>query len=128
VELVGDVPVRIPAGGSAQVQWHQPSPAGLRAGKRANPPAVGRAGFKDIQLQLNQPPEGVSLGEVSVGPAGFSVQLKADRDLAQAGFADNLIIEAFRETVVRQKDGTPTNQKRRSSMGLLPAVPIQIVP
>jgi hypothetical protein len=112
VELVGAAPVRIPAGGSAQVQ--------LQAARRMS--------FKDIQLQLNDPPEGLSLGETTIGPKGrLTIQLKADKRHVQPGFADNLIIEAFREAVVRKKDGTPTNQKRRFSMGLLPAVPIQIV-
>jgi len=127
VELAGEIPVRIPAGGSAQVQLHQPSPPGLRAGKRANPSSPLRAGFKDIQLQLNQPPEGLSLGETILVPEGLAIELKADKDLVKAGFADNLIIEAFRESVVRAKDGTPTKEKRRSSIGFLPAIPIQIV-
>jgi hypothetical protein len=111
VELAGETPVRIPAGGSAQVH--------LRTGKRAS--------FNDLQLQLNQPPEGLSLGETVIAPNGLTFQLKADKSLS-SGFADNLIIEAFRETIVRAKDGKPTKQKRRSSIGFLPAIPIQIVP
>lgn len=112
VELASGAPVRIPAGGSAQVHF--------RAGKRA--------GFNDVQFQLSQPPEGLSLGETTIAPNGLTFQVKADKDLVKAGFADNLIIEAFRETFVRAKDGTPTNQKRRASIVFLPAVPIQIVP
>jgi hypothetical protein len=111
LELVGEAPVRIPAGGSAQVQ--------LQETRRVN--------FKDIQLQLNDPPAGLTLGEITVEPKGLTIQLKADKDHVAPGFADNLIIEAIRESVVRKKDGTPTNQKRRFSMGLLPAIPIQIV-
>lgn len=111
VELAGDVPVRIPAGGSAQVQ--------IKTGKRAS--------LQDVQLQLNQPPEGLTMDSVTAAPTGVTFELKADKDLVKAGFADNLIIEAFRETVVRAKDGTPTKEKRRSSIGFLPAVPIQIV-
>jgi len=111
VELAGETPVRIPVGGSAQVQ--------IKTGRRAS--------LQDVQLQLNQPPEGLTMDSVAAAPTGVTFQLKADKSLP-SGFADNLIIEAFRETVVRAKDGTPTNQKRRSSIGLLPAVPIQIVP
>ncbi len=111
VELAGEAPVRIPAGGSAQVQ--------IKTGRRAS--------LQDVQLQLNQPPEGLTMDSVAAAPTGVTFQLKADKSLP-SGFADNLIIEAFRETVVRAKDGTPTNEKRRSSIGLLPAVPIQIVP
>ena len=124
VELVGESPIRIPAGGSADVQ--------LRAGKRAN--------FKDVQLQLNAPPAGVTLHDVSVVPDGFVFRLQADPVRQgppaagnagsaglKSGFVGNLIVEAFREAPVNQKDGKPTNQMRRFSVGILPAIPIQIV-
>jgi hypothetical protein len=109
VELAGDSPVRIPAGGSAKVQF--------KAAKRAN--------FKGVQLQLNEPPEGVTLQNVAVVPNGLSFRLKADKDAIQ--IADNLIIEAFREYAVKNKAGKPTGQKRRNLMAVLPAIPIEIV-
>ena len=111
VELAGNSPVRIPAGGSAQVR--------IKTARRAN--------FKGIQLQLNEPPEGLTMHDVAVVPNGLSFQLKAEKDAMQSGFADNLIVEAFREYVVKQKDGKPPNQKRRNSMGFFPAIPIEIV-
>jgi len=112
VELVGRSPIRIPAGGSAQVQ--------LKAGKRAN--------FTGVQLQLNEPPEGLSLHDVNVVPQGLAFRLKADADAVPVGFADNLIVEAFRQFAPKQQEGKPAPQKRRSSMGVLPAIPIEIVP
>ncbi|MGB2862988.1 MAG: hypothetical protein WBC05_06660, partial [Sedimentisphaerales bacterium] len=111
VKLAGNSPVRIPAGGSAQVRIK----------------TAGRANFKGVQLQLNEPPEGLSMHDVTVVPNGLSFQLKADKDAMQSGFADNLIVEAFRESVVKQKDGKPKGQKRRNSMGVFPAIPIEIV-
>lgn len=111
VELAGGVPVRIPAGGSARVVIR------TRRGPM----------LQEIQLELNEAPEGVTLHDVTVVPQGLAFQLRANKDVVQAGFADNLIIEAFRESVVRQKDGKPTNQKRRNSVGVLPAIPIEIV-
>ncbi len=111
VELVGESPVRIPVGGSAEVQ--------LRAGKRAS--------FKDVLLQLNAPPDGVSLHDVRVVPDGLVFRLEADKNMPKSGFAGNVIVEAFRETPVTQKDGKPTNQMRRFSMGILPAIPVQVV-
>ena len=110
-ELVGASPIRVPVGGSATVQ--------LQAGKRAN--------FKDVQLELNAPPAGLTLHDVSAVPGGLAFRLEADKDMAKNGFAGNLIVEAFRETVVTQKDGKPTNQRRRTSMGILPAIPVQVV-
>jgi len=111
IELAGDGPVRIPAGGSAQVLI-----------KTRRSPML-----REIQLELNEPPEGVTLHDVTVVPHGLAFQLKADKDVVRAGFADNLIVEAFRESVVRQKDGKPTNQKRRYAIGVFPAIPIEIV-
>jgi len=109
VELAGNSPVRIPAGGSAKVR--------LKTAKRAN--------FKGVQLQLNEPPEGLTMHDVTIVPNGLSFQLKAGKDAVH--ISDNLIIEAFRESVVKKKDGKPTTQKRRYSMGFFPAIPIEIV-
>jgi hypothetical protein len=111
VELAGRVPVRIPAGGSARV---------LIKTRR-------RTVLKEIQLQLNEPPEGVTLHDVTVVPEGLAFQLKADKDAMQSGFADNLIVEAFREFTPKLKNGKPAPQKRRVSMGVFPAIPIEIV-
>jgi hypothetical protein len=80
-----------------------------------------------MQLELNEPPEGLTLHDVTVVPEGLAFQLKADKDTMQIGFADNLIVEAFREYTPKQKDGKPSDQKRRSSMGIFPAIPIEIV-
>lgn len=109
VELAGDRPIRIPAGGSASVQIK----------------AVRRTNFKDVKLQLSEPPEGVTLRNVAVVQNGLSFQLKADKDAEE--IADNLIVEAFREYAVKNKKGKPTGQKRRNLMGVLPAIPIEIV-
>ncbi len=109
VELAGNSPVRIPAGGSAQVR--------IKTARRAN--------FKGLQLQLNEPPEGLTMHDVTVMPNGLSFQLKAEKDAMH--IVDNLIVEAFREYAVKRKDGTLTGQKRRNSMGVFPAIPIEIV-
>jgi len=111
VELAGNSPVRIPAGGSAQVRIK----------------TAGRSKLKGVQLQLNEPPEGLTMHDVTFVPNGLTFQLKADENVISNGFSDNLIIEVFRESVVKQKDGKPTSQKRRNSMGLFPAIPIEIV-
>jgi hypothetical protein len=120
VELAGQSPIRIPAGGSAAVQF--------KAGKRAN--------FKDVQLVLNEPPEGLTLYDVTVVPEGLAFRLKADKDKMQCGFADNLIVEAFRENAPKQKNGpqkagmVPAGPQIRNAvirLGVLPAIPIEIV-
>jgi hypothetical protein len=111
VKLAGNIPVRIPAGGSAQIRF--------KTARRTN--------FKGVQLQLNEPPDGLTMHDVTVVPNGLTFQLKADENVVPNGFSDNLIVEVFRESVVKRKDGKPTGQKRRNSMGVFPAIPIEIV-
>ena len=111
VEIVSDSPVRIPAGGSAEVRMK------TRRG----------SALKEMKLELNGPPEGLTLGNVSVVANGLAFQLKAEKDVVQSGFADNLIVEAFREYRPKQKDGKLSNQIRRYSMGVFPAIPIKVV-
>ena len=111
VELAGNSPVRIPAGGSAQVRIE----------------TTGHANFKGVQLQLNEPPDGLTMHDVTVVPNGLAFQLKADENVMPNGFSDNLIIEAFRESAPKKKDGKTANQKSRYSMGVFPAIPIEIV-
>jgi hypothetical protein len=109
VELASNNPVRIPAGGSTQVR--------LKSKRRMN--------FKDVQLQLNEPPEGLTMHDVTIVPNGLTFQLKADKNAVH--IADNLIVEAFREFRVKGKDGKLTNQKRRNFIGIFPAIPIEIM-
>jgi hypothetical protein len=111
VELVSDIPVRIPAGGSAEVRIK------TRRG----------AALKEVKLELDKPPDGLTIDNVSVVADGLAFQLKAEKDAVQSDFADNLIIEAFREYRPKQKDGKLSNQKRRYSMGVFPAIPIRVV-
>jgi hypothetical protein len=111
VKLAGDSPVRIPSGGSAQVRFTTQRNMVL----------------KGILLELNEPPKGLTIQDVNVTPEGLVFQLKADKDAMPGGFADNLIIEAFREFTPRQQEGKPAPPKRRASVGFFPAVPIEIV-
>ncbi len=111
LELVGDGPVRISAGGTAQVRIKTPR----------------RPMVKQMELELREPPEGVTLQDVTVVPEGLAFVLKADRDAARVGLEGNLIVEAFTEMAGRQQGGKAPKQKRRVSLGVLPAIPFEIV-
>ncbi len=56
----------------------------------------------------------------------LSVVVKADKEKAKIGMEDNLIVELVGERA-QQKDGKPTGQTDRFSVGVLPAVPFRIV-
>ncbi len=111
VELASDSPVRIRAGGTTQVR--------LKTRKR---PAL-----KQMQLELRDPPEGLTLHNVRVVPEGLAFGLKADKAAMESGFQGNLIVEAFTYYAQKDKNGKPTGQKRRASAGFLPAIPIELV-
>jgi hypothetical protein len=111
ITLAGHHTVRIPAGGSAQV----------RIRTRARTP------IEELQLELSDPPEGITIHEVSKVPGGLAFRVEADGEALTDGFADNLIVEAVREFTPKQQAGKPAPRKRRYSMGFFPAIPIQIV-
>lgn len=111
VKLAGGVPVRISAGGTALV-WLTFSNRGM---------------LEALKLKLSAPPEGLTLKNVSVVPAGLMLVLKADADALHVGYADNLIVEAFLEVQPKGKDGKPANKKRRVPLGVLPAIPFEVV-
>ncbi len=99
---------RIPAGGSVQVAYS------LRT-------FVPKAA---IHLELSDPPPGVSLEGTKATRDGFTLVLKADDK--HAGYADNLIVEAFAQRQA-EGDGKAAGQKQRMSLGVLPALPFEIV-
>jgi hypothetical protein len=112
LELAEGGPLRIPANGTAQVR--------VRTGRL---PRMG-----EIKLELQDPPKGLTLQDVTAGPGGLTFQLKADGSAMEVGFADNLIVEALTE-VMGGKPGDPATQKKqRVSLGVLPAIPFEIVP
>jgi hypothetical protein len=101
-------PVRLPAGGTAPVRV-------------AVPP--GR--FSDqVQLALDEPPEGISIQKVSTAPDGFAILLRADAARVKPGLKGNLIVDAFTERGVNQA----ATIKRRTPLGTLPAIPFEVVP
>jgi len=106
--MAGADRLRIPAGGTAEVAF-----------------TVGPAMLSTpIWLELSDPPAGVSLGDESVTSNGLTLVLKADDK--HVGYADNLIVEAFAEVEAKTGKGAGA-QKQRVSLGVMPAIPFEIV-
>ena len=108
LDIAGGNRLRIPAGGSAQFSF-------------TTGPMMNNS---STHLELSDPPAGVTMREVDATNRGFTVSLAADDK--HTGYADNLIFEAFTEQQVR-RNGAATGQKQRVSLGVLPAVPFEIV-
>jgi hypothetical protein len=108
---LGKDAVKLPADGTAQVQFSMP-----------------RGPIADqLHLELNEPPEGIAVQKVSPAPPNVTFQLSADGEKVKPGDKGNLIFEAFMERSPNPASGRPQAAKRRVSLGRLPAVPFEIV-
>lgn len=94
-------PVRIPLGGTAPVLIKLPV-----------------AGAANLRFELANKARGVRLESAVPGPGGVTLTVRADAYIAAAGEAANLIFEAYR---------VPPAPARPVSLGVLPAIPYQIV-
>ncbi|HEX2950876.1 MAG TPA: hypothetical protein VHV83_15140, partial [Armatimonadota bacterium] len=103
-----DDPLHIPSGGSARLAF-------------SIQPAMAKT---QVHLELLDPPAGVTLADVKTMQRGFTLTLKADNK--HAGYADNLIVEAFTEVDAKRAANGPA-QKQRVSLGVLPAIPFEII-
>ncbi len=108
-----------------------PSPIRMKLGEPAS--VVARLTEKlplppEAWVELRDPPTGISVEEISPKEPGVSVVLKADAKLAKAGMSGNLIFEVFRKWTPAATEESPKPKERRTSYGILPAVPFEVEP
>jgi len=111
LKLIGQGPVKLPAGGTARVQLSAPKGAFAQ----------------QVRLELDEPPKGIAIQEVSPDPQGVAMVLSVDAGDAKPGLKGNLILNAFREFTPETKDGEPKAAKQRTPLGMLPAIPFEVV-
>jgi len=122
--IVSAQPVRIPAGGTVRVRVALP-PAWLT--------------FEDVKFELSEPPDGITLRDVSIdaspsasrlppasGPPGAQFVLQADAARIMPGLRGNLIVTVSGERTGRGAQQAAT-ARRRVPMGTLPAIAFEIV-
>jgi hypothetical protein len=112
LNILSATPVKIPAGGAAHVRIGAPSSA-----------------FADrFRLELNDPPEGITLGKVSPISEGAEIELRSDAAKARPGLKGNLIVNIFpgQALISAQKKKKQANQQR-TAVGTLPAIPFEII-
>jgi Bacterial pre-peptidase C-terminal domain len=112
LKILSATPVKIPAGGTARVRVGAPSSA-----------------FADrFRLELNDPPEGITLGKVSPVSEGAEIELCSDAAKAKSGLKGNLIVNIMQgqALIEAQKNKKQANQ-RRPAVGTLPAIPFEVV-
>jgi hypothetical protein len=112
VRLLGSTPVKIPSGGTARVQ------IGTPGGSMEN----------RFQLELSEPPEGITLAKVAPTDEGAELELRSDASKTKAGSKGNLIVNILpgQRFAAAQKTKKQNNQ-RKTVVGTLPAIPFEIV-
>ncbi len=108
--IVTDCPVKIPAGGTAQVRIRAPiNPRNAR-----------------FEFELAEPADGITIRSAVPFPGGVELELSADAPEINLGLRGNLIVNAFAiRTPASTRDRPRTNQRR--DWGVLPAIPFEII-
>jgi len=108
LEVLSERPVKIPVGGTVEVQ--------VRLGWSRN---------GQIQVDLSDPPEGVTVDSSSWTERGLALVLRGDPAKAQLGLKGNLMANAFLQTTATEQDGK--TREVRNLIGPLPAMPFEII-
>ncbi len=115
LRLVDRTPLKIPVGGTAKFD------VAVQLGKT----------FEAIQVELSEPPEGVSIQESDEGPGVMTVVFAADAAKVKAGQQGNLILMATGERAnAAEKKEDKAKKKtgvRRIPLSALPAISYEIV-
>ncbi len=114
ISLAEPGPVRVAAGSTAKVRINA-----LRWPKQ-----------RKIELALRDPPKGVTVHGVETVANWLAFELAVEQDAMEGAAEDNLILEAFTRTIPgkRGRRGKKAAmQSRRVSLGVLPAIPFEIV-
>jgi hypothetical protein len=115
IRVLGEPPLKIPAGGGAKLQVFAP----------------GFAYIPKAQIELSDPPEGVTIKRVTPTREGREIELAADAKV-KPGLKGNLIVSVSGEPNFPFGKGNaqppPQQQRpRRFPFATLPAIPFEIV-
>ena len=104
-------PVKVPVGQAARIRV-------------AIPP--GYRTFENVEFELSEPPDGITLRDLSVGPGVADFAVQVDAATIKAGLKGNLIVSVSGE---RQPgaNAAPAAARRRVPMGMLPAIRFEVV-
>jgi hypothetical protein len=111
VRVLGDEPVKLPAGGTARVAVELP-PSRL---------------LGTVQFELSEPPEGIGFKEAAVRLGGAEIVLQSDSGKVKPGQRGNLIVLAFANRPAPAGDGKGPANRQRIPLGALPAIQYEIV-
>jgi hypothetical protein len=111
VRILDELPIQIPAGGTAAVRMRVP---------------IGRT-FNKVHLELDEPPEGITIEKETTDRQGTEIVLKCDPEKIKPGLKGNLIVNAFAVRTEGPSKAKPQPRGRPTPLGMLPAIPFEIV-
>jgi len=115
IRILSEPPAKIPAGGTATVKIFAPM----------------FAYAPKVQLELNDPPEGITIKRVTPTREGREIVIAADAAKAKPGLKGNLIVSLFGENNPQFGKGKAQpqqqQQQRRFPFATLPAIPFEII-
>jgi hypothetical protein len=113
MKILSATPVRMPPGGTARIEVGLPGP---RIAERA-------------QFELSNPPDGISIQNISPVRDGVEIVLQTDAAIIKPGLKGNLIINGFVPRPAETNATKPkANNNQRMPLGALPAIPFEIIP
>jgi hypothetical protein len=80
-----------------------------------------------IRLELSEAPDGVTVDKVEPKGQALAVLVATDAEKVKSGQRGNLIFEVFREYTPAPTERVPEPEPRRTSYGILPPIPFEIV-
>jgi hypothetical protein len=101
--------LRIPLGGTVRYQL----------------PIPNRPNLDDVQVELNNPPDGITILRTARGPGGLVMLFSADAEMTKPGTRGNLLLNVFVERTVPGQGGRP-GTKRKVPIGTFPAIPFEV--
>ena len=112
-KISSQTPVKIPVGGTARVQVD----------------LATSTSFGNIDLELSEPPEGITIEKFSSSRGGTEIVLHSDAKKVKLGLKGNLIVNSF---FVAKPGGIADKSKKKldkrfTSLGSLPAIPFEVV-
>jgi hypothetical protein len=111
MRVLTTAPVRIPANGTVRVPVDIPT----------------RSFFGEIQLELSEPPAGLSIESASLDRQVSIITLRSKGNEIDRGLRGNLIVNVFAgKTGEDSGKGKEQRKKRRILLGALPAIPFEI--
>jgi hypothetical protein len=100
-----------------QLSISGPAPLRVQADARTAP---------ELRFELSQPPDGITLEDPVVVPAGVIVPIQCDPEKVKPGLKGNLIFVVSRERAVPPKEPGDQPTTWRQTIGMFPAIPFEV--